>query len=159
MQALLESCLGSASSQRHSRSRYDEAARDIASAAGCVTSVHYVNCADGVSFFADRQGRPFTHEAEIFLRAMRTAEQAMKRLPTVAGWSGWLVCVHDELGQMVEVFDFPNAGPSFSAPWLDDDDRETAQCIVAAGARASSSRSTRAAHSSRLARLAPASGG
>src|SRR3712207_224178 len=70
-------------------------------------AVHFFHCTDGVSFFADQQGLSVTREDEIFPVAMRTAEQVMQRLPSLSDWSGWLVCVHDEVGQMVEVFDFP----------------------------------------------------
>ena len=71
-------------------------------------AVHFFHCTDGVSFFADQQGLSVTREDEIFPAAMRTAEQVMQHLPSISDWSGWLVCVHDELGQMVEVFDFPS---------------------------------------------------
>src|SRR5688500_13692884 len=70
--------------------------------------VYYFHCTDGVSFFADREGGSVTRDDEIFLAAMRTAERFIERLPSTAGWSGWLVCVYDQLGQMVEVYDFPN---------------------------------------------------
>ena len=52
-------------------------------------------------------------------------------------WSGWLVSVYDELGQMVEVFDFPNLRPSFPARPLDDAGRETAKLVGAASPRSS----------------------
>jgi hypothetical protein len=73
------------------------------------------HCTDGVSFFADQQGLSVTREDEIFPAAMRTAEQVMQHLPSISDWSGWLVCVHDELGQMVEVFDFPSLHPAVDA--------------------------------------------
>ena len=73
--------------------------------------MHFFHCTDGISFFADQQGVSVTREDEILLAAMRTVEQVMLRLPSTGGWSGWLVCVYDELGQMVEVFDFPSLCP------------------------------------------------
>ena len=39
----------------------------------------------------------------------------MQRLPSLTDWSGWLVCVHDEVGQMVEVFNFPSLRPAVHA--------------------------------------------
>ena len=84
----------------------------VASVGGSVMSAYYFHCTDGISFFADQQGRSITREDDIFLAALRTAEQLMQRLPSMSDWSGWLVCVHDELGQMVEVFDFPSLRPS-----------------------------------------------
>jgi hypothetical protein len=77
--------------------------------------VLYFHCTDGVSFFADQQGLSVKREDEIVPAAMRTAEQVMQRLPSLSDWSGWLVCVQDEVGQMVEVFDFPSLHPAAHA--------------------------------------------
>jgi len=118
--------------------------------------VLYFHCTDGVSFFADEQGLSITREDEIFLAAMRTAEQVTQRLPSMSDWSGWLVSVYDELGQMVEVFNFPNLRPSFPAWPLDNAGRETAKLVGAASPHSSSLGHGRAARASRFA--SPASG-
>ena len=128
----------------------------VASAGASAMSMHFFHCTDGVSLFADQQGRSITREDDIFLAALRTAEQLMQRLPSMSDWSGWLVSVYDELGQMVEVFDFPNLRPSFPARSLDDADREMAKLVGAASPRSSSPGHGRAARSSRIA--SPASG-
>jgi hypothetical protein len=47
----------------------------------------------------------------------------------MSDWSGWLVSVYDDLGQMVEVFEFPNLRPSFPAWSLDSAGRETARLV------------------------------
>jgi hypothetical protein len=99
----------------------------VASVGESVMSAYYFHCTDGISFFADQQGRSIPREDDIFLAAMRTAEQVMQRLPSMSDWSGWLVSVYDDLGQMVEVFDFPNLRPSFPAWSLDSAGRETAR--------------------------------
>ena len=117
-------------------------------------SAYYFHCTDGISFFADQQGRSITREDDIFLAALRTAEQLMQRLPSMSDWSGWLVSVYDELGQMVEVFDFPNLRSSFPAWSLDDAGRETAKLVGAASPRSSSPGHGRAARASRSASLA-----
>ena len=78
-------------------------------------AVHFFHCTDGVSFFADQEGNSVTCEDKIFPAAMRTAEQVMQQLSALSDWSGWLVCVHDELGQVVEVFDFPILRPAVHA--------------------------------------------
>ena len=119
-------------------------------------SMHFFHCTDGVSLFADQQGRSITREDDIFLAAMRTAEQVTQRLPSMSDWSGWLVSVYDELGQMVEVFDFPNLRSSFPAWSLDDAGRQTAKLVGAASRRSSSPGHGRAARASRL--TSPASG-
>ena len=112
-------------------------------------AAYYFHCTDGISFFADQQGRSITREDDILLAAMRTAEQVTQRLPSMSDWSGWLVSVYDELGQMVEVFDFPNLRPSLPSWFLDDADHEAARLVCAANARAGSSRHERAVRSSR----------
>ena len=78
-------------------------------------AVHFFHCTDGVSFFADQEGNSVTCEDKIFPAAMRTAEQVMQQLSALSDWSGWLVCIHDELGQMVEVFEFPILRPAVHA--------------------------------------------
>jgi hypothetical protein len=127
----------------------------VAGVGGPAMSRHFFHCTDGVSFFADQQGRSITPEDDIFLAAMRTAEHVTQRLPSMCDWSGWLVSVYDELGQMVEVFDFPNQHPAFPAWPLDDADRETAKLVAAARPRSSSPGPGGAARASRL--TAPAS--
>ena len=114
-------------------------------------SAYYFHCTDGISFFADQQGRSVSREDDIFLAALRTAEQLMQRLPSMSDWSGWLVSVYDELGQMVEVFDFPNLRPSFPAWSLDSAGRQTAKLVGAASPRSSSPGHGRAARADRSA--------
>jgi hypothetical protein len=123
----------------------------VAGVGGPVMSRHFFHCTDGVSFFADQQGRSVSREDDIFLGAMRTAEQLMHRLPSMSDWSGWLVSVYDELGQMVEGFDFPNLRPSFPAWSLDNAGRETTKLVSAASPRSSSPGRGRAARASRYA--------
>ena len=69
-------------------------------------SVHYFHCTDGVSFFADEQGSRIARDEEFFLAAMKRAETVMRELPS-HDWSDWIVCVYDDLRQMVGVFSFP----------------------------------------------------
>jgi hypothetical protein len=69
-------------------------------------SVHYFHCTDGVSFFADEEGSRVARDEEVFLAAMKRAEAVMRELPA-HDWSEWLVCVYDDLRQMVDVFNFP----------------------------------------------------
>ena len=76
-------------------------------------SVHYFHCTDGVSLFADEVGSSLAHDDEIFVAAMRRAEVVMRDLPS-HDWSGWLICVYDDLRQMVDVFDFPGLRPLLS---------------------------------------------
>jgi hypothetical protein len=62
----------------------------IASTGASVMSMHFFHCTDGVSLFADQQERSITREDDIFLAAMRTAEQVTQRLPSmVIGPAGW----------------------------------------------------------------------
>jgi hypothetical protein len=37
---------------------------------------------------------------------MCTAEHVIQHVPLLSDWSDWLMCVHDKLGQTVEVLDF-----------------------------------------------------
>jgi hypothetical protein len=53
----------------------------VASVGESVMSAYYFHYTDGISFFADQQGRSIPREDDIFLAAMRTAEQVMQRLP------------------------------------------------------------------------------
>jgi len=78
-------------------------------------SLHYFHCTDGVSLFVDEEGASVVRDEEIYLAAMKRAEAVMRGLPSY-DWSDWLVCVYDDLRQMVEIFSFPALRPR---AWLD----------------------------------------
>jgi hypothetical protein len=103
---LLPAIAGTASSNIHSTPAYVDRQNGRRAFGGTAVYVHYFHCTDGISFFADEQGSRIARDEEFFLAAMKRAETVMRELPS-HDWSDWIVCVYDDLRQMVEVFNFP----------------------------------------------------
>lgn len=71
--------------------------------------VYHFHCTDGYDLVIDKRGRKLRSEAEIEAHAKAAARRVMGERRSGAApwlWAGWLVCVHDDIGEQVAVIPF-----------------------------------------------------
>ena len=71
--------------------------------------VYHFHCTDGYDLIVDKRGRKLRSEADIEAHAKAAARRAMGERRSDAApwlWAGWLVSVHDDIGEQVAVISF-----------------------------------------------------
>lgn len=76
---------------------------------------HHFHCTDGRELILDLRGRPMRADGDTTRQAEAVARCLMTEVLISADWSRWLVCVHNDLGEQIDVVPFPVPQP-ISAP-------------------------------------------
>jgi len=76
---------------------------------------HHFHCTDGRELILDLRGRSMRADGDIRKQAEAVARRLMTEVLISADWSRWLVCVHNHLGEQIDVVPFPVPQP-ISAP-------------------------------------------
>lgn len=68
---------------------------------------HHFHCTDGRELILDPRGRPMRADDDIRKQAEAVARRLMSEVLISADWSRWMVCIHNDLGEQVDVLSFP----------------------------------------------------
>ena len=71
--------------------------------------VYHFHCTDGYDLVIDKRGKKLRSDADIEAQARAVARRVMGERRSGAApwlWAGWLVCVHDDIGEQVAVISF-----------------------------------------------------
>lgn len=68
---------------------------------------HHFHCTDGREVILDPRGRPMRADDDTRKQAEAVARRLMTEVLISADWSRWLVCIHNDLGEQVDVLPFP----------------------------------------------------
>lgn len=69
---------------------------------------HYFHLTNGEDLVVDREGARTRSRADIWLRARKVSDALIASVPGYAGWSAWVVAVHDASGRQVMVIPVPS---------------------------------------------------
>jgi len=68
---------------------------------------YHFHCTDGRELILDRRGRPLRADGDVQRQAEAVARRLMAELLIAADWRRWMVCIHNEFGEQVDIVPFP----------------------------------------------------
>jgi len=68
---------------------------------------YHFHCTDGRELILDRRGRHLRADGDAQRQAEAVARRLMAELLIAADWRRWMVCIHNELGEQVDIVPFP----------------------------------------------------
>jgi hypothetical protein len=68
---------------------------------------YHFHCTDGRDLILDRRGRSLRADGDTQRQAEAVARRLMAELLIAADWRRWMVCIHNEFGEQVDIVPFP----------------------------------------------------